>query len=76
MMFDQIEEQPRRLRGSIGNNNHIIIDDNDSDRHHRRLDEDVDYWRKRAGWADDDETMKNYNQGVYNTYYNGDSAGC
>lgn len=33
--------------------------------------EDVDYWRKQAGWADDDETMKSYNQGVYNTYYNG-----
>ena len=40
---------------------------------HRRL-EDVDYWRKRAGWADDDETMKSYNQGVYNTYYMGDNA--
>ncbi|KAL7485469.1 hypothetical protein ACHAW6_011076 [Cyclotella cf. meneghiniana] len=35
--------------------------------------EDVDYWRKRAGWADDDETMKSYNQGVYNTYYLGDN---
>lgn len=38
--------------------------------------EDVDYWRKRAGWADDDATMKSYNQGVYNTYYlGGDSDG-
>ena len=73
-MFDQkmVEEQPRRLRGSIGNDNQItIIDDDNNDRHHRRLDEDVDYWRKRAGWADDDETMKKYNQGVYNTYYSG-----
>lgn len=36
--------------------------------HHRRT-EDVDYWRKRAGWFDDDETMKDYNDGVYDTYY-------
>jgi cytoskeletal protein RodZ len=34
----------------------------------RRL-EDVDYWRKRAGWFDDDEAMKEYNSGVYDTYY-------
>ncbi|KAL7527925.1 hypothetical protein ACHAWF_005730, partial [Thalassiosira exigua] len=40
-------------------------------RHRRRL-EDVDYWRKRAGWADDDESMKSYNQGVYNSYYAGE----
>jgi hypothetical protein len=34
----------------------------------RRL-EDVDYWRKRAGWFDDDVTMQDYNSGVYDTYY-------
>lgn len=34
-----------------------------------RLLEDVDYWRKRAGWYDDDESMKDYNSGVYNSYY-------
>lgn len=27
---------------------------------HRRL-EDVTYWRKKAGWFDDDASMKNYN---------------
>uniref|UniRef100_A0A7S4M861 Uncharacterized protein n=1 Tax=Odontella aurita TaxID=265563 RepID=A0A7S4M861_9STRA len=31
--------------------------------------EDVDYWRKRAGWFDDDESMMEYNKGVYDTYY-------
>jgi len=31
--------------------------------------EDVDYWRKRAGWFDDDETMNAYNEGVQDTYY-------
>lgn len=35
---------------------------------HRKL-EDVDYWRKRAGWYDDDAKMTEYNQGVYDTYY-------
>ena len=30
---------------------------------------DVDYWRKRAGWMDDDASMSDYNQGVYNTMY-------
>ena len=31
--------------------------------------EDVDYWRHRAGWFDDDEAMKQYNEGVYDTFY-------
>ena len=31
--------------------------------------EDVDYWRKRAGWYDDDVSMSEYNNGVYNSYY-------
>lgn len=35
----------------------------------RRRNEDVDYWRKRSGWFDDDETMRSYNNGVYDTYY-------
>jgi hypothetical protein len=35
----------------------------------RRRTEDVDYWRKRAGWFDDDQAMKDYNNGVYDTYY-------
>jgi len=34
----------------------------------RKLD-DVDYWRKRAGWYDDDISMTEYNSGVYNSYY-------
>jgi hypothetical protein len=35
----------------------------------RRRTEDVDYWRKRSGWFDDDRAMKDYNDGVYDTYY-------
>lgn len=31
--------------------------------------EDVEYWRKRSGWYDDDESMREYNSGVYNSYY-------
>lgn len=31
--------------------------------------EDVDYWRKRAGWYDDDTSMVQFNNGVYDTYY-------
>lgn len=38
-------------------------------RHRHRRTEDVDYWRKRAGWFDDDEAMRDYNNGVYDTYY-------
>jgi len=59
--------QPVRLRGSRGIGDESAL--------HRRLeDANVDYWRQAAGWADDDETMKSYNQGVYNTYYMGDDA--
>ena len=35
----------------------------------RRREEELDYWRKRAGWYDDDVTMKEFNNGVYDTYY-------
>ena len=53
--------RPPRLRGSGGV--------------HRRLeDANVDYWRSRAGWADDDETMRSYNEGVYSSYYGGDAG--
>ena len=31
--------------------------------------EDVDYWRKRAGWFDDDKSMTDYNHGVYDKFY-------
>jgi preprotein translocase subunit SecG len=41
----------------------------------RRRTEDVDYWRKRAGWFDDDEAMKEYNSGVYDAYYQLDDDG-
>lgn len=34
----------------------------------RRRTEDVDYWRKQAGWYDDDISMQEYNQGVVGTY--------
>lgn len=39
----------------------------------RRL-EDIEYWRERAGWFDDDESMKEYNNGVYDAYYQGDDG--
>jgi hypothetical protein len=59
-MAEQHRRQPR-LRGSGGV--------------HRRLeDANVDYWRSRAGWADDDETMRSYNEGVYSSYYGGDAG--
>ena len=35
----------------------------------RRRTEELDYWRKRAGWFDDDQSMKDFNNGVYDTYY-------
>jgi len=31
--------------------------------------EDVDYWREHSGWFDDDESMKEYNTGVYTSLY-------
>lgn len=43
-------------------------------------DVNVDYWRSRAGWADDDASMLQYNQGVYDSMrdggngYNGSSS--
>jgi len=84
-MFDQPMVELKsflRLRGSRANENGMGGDGAVEPEHqhnqqnpyrNRRLeDANVDYWRKRAGWADDDETMKSYNQGVYNTYYVGD----
>lgn len=35
----------------------------------RRADEELSYWRKRAGWYDDDQSMRAFNNGVYDTYY-------
>lgn len=35
----------------------------------RRRVEEIDYWRKRAGWFDDDISMREFNNGVYDTYY-------
>lgn len=52
-LLDAEDMQDRRLR----------------ERQQQRLLEDVDYWRKRAGWYDDDESMLEYNQGVYDTFY-------
>jgi hypothetical protein len=37
--------------------------------------EEADYWRKRAGWFDDDASMKDYNNGVYDAYYQVDDDG-
>jgi len=86
-MFDQPMVDPKpslRLRGSRANEDGMGGDGAVEPLHqhnqqypyrNRRLeDANVDYWRKRAGWADDDESMKSYNQGVYNTYYMGDDG--
>jgi hypothetical protein len=40
----------------------------------RRRAEDVEYWRQRAGWFNDDESMKAYNNGIYDSYYGLDDA--
>jgi hypothetical protein len=39
---------------------------------YRRRNEDVDYWRHRSGWFDDDQAMRDYNNGVYDAYYQPD----
>jgi hypothetical protein len=41
---------------------------------HRRT-EDVEYWRQRAGWFNDDSKMVQYNNGVYDTYYQAEDDG-
>ena len=38
----------------------------------RRRNEEIAYWRKRAGWYDDDVSMTQFNNGVYNSYYEAD----
>lgn len=43
----------------------IFHDVTEGSRHLRRL-EDVEYWRQRAGWFNDDESMKEFNEGVTN----------
>eukprot|EP00536_Pseudo-nitzschia_multiseries_P009769 jgi/Psemu1/288670/fgenesh1_pg.282_\ len=40
----------------------------------RRRTEEVDYWKHKAGWFDDDVSMKEYNSGVYDTYYYGNES--
>ncbi|KAL7466929.1 hypothetical protein ACHAXS_007200 [Conticribra weissflogii] len=75
-IFIEMEQRRRLLRGSsiYDDDEPSMISSASVSAHRARRLEDVDYWRKRAGWADDDETMKSYNQGVYNTYYVGDDA--
>lgn len=76
---NRVEDSNEADNGSVGvgstitdNNNILINGQHQQQQKHRRLeDANVDYWRQRAGWADDDEAMKSYNQGVYNTYYMG-----
>lgn len=41
----------------------------------RRRNEEVSYWRERAGWFDDDGSMQDYNNGVYDAYYQIDDDG-
>lgn len=35
---------------------------------HRKL-EEVEYWRQRTGWYDDDVSMREYNAGIHDGYY-------
>merc|ERR1712238_583612 len=37
--------------------------------------EEIDYWRKRAGWFDDDVSMREFNNGVYDVSYQIDDDG-
>ena len=57
------------------NNNMIHTERMTAYKNLRRRTEDIDYWRKRAGWFDDDVSMKEFNQGVSDTYYNLDDDG-
>jgi preprotein translocase subunit SecG len=58
------------------NNNHYLRLNQEDLRYQRyRRAEDVDYWRKRSGWFDDDEAMREYNSGVYDAYYSGEGGG-
>jgi len=41
----------------------------------RRLEDEVNYWRNKAGWYDDDVSMKEYNSGVYSSFYSMDDDG-
>lgn len=41
----------------------------------RRRTEEVEYWKNKAGWYDDDASMAEYNKGVYDTYYVGTDSG-
>ena len=50
---DRMEEFMAQVRNNSKNNK----------KGRRRMD-DVDYWRAKAGWYDDDYTMTQYNYGV------------
>lgn len=52
-----------------------IPNDMNSERENQRNLEDVEYWRKRSGWFDDDASKVEYNNGIYDTYYNRDDDG-
>ena len=40
----------------------------------RRI-EDVEYWRQRAGWFNDDVAMRDFNDGAYESFYGGSGGG-
>jgi hypothetical protein len=50
----------------------VLRHDNNLRQQYRRRNEDVDYWRQRSGWFDDDKAMLDYNNGVYDAYYQPD----
>lgn len=79
-MVDHPPTPKMRLRGSKrpGGHRHNQ-NDHLHQRHlsnvHRQLEDDyVEYYRTRAGWLNDDEAMRKYNEGAYSAYYGGDSG--
>jgi hypothetical protein len=70
-MDNQGEEY--QTRAAIGVTQFAKVPPHDNLRQqYRRRNEDVDYWRHRSGWFDDDQAMRDYNNGVYDAYYQPD----
>mmetsp|Transcript_44421 Transcript_44421/g.107454 ORF Transcript_44421/g.107454 Transcript_44421/m.107454 type:complete len:213 (-) Transcript_44421:2373-3011(-) len=83
--FEKFSSQQHRHHGGQQQRNRYTLqniaalDNNDGDQQHRNINlrrrvEQVDYWKQRAGWFDDDYSMKEYNNGVYDTYYTGNGG--
>jgi hypothetical protein len=79
-IFDREKQVHIDLFGEEDHKEMVIADDNYRLLRRRRAEvarraEEADYWRKRAGWFDDDASMKDYNNGVYDAYYQLDDDG-